>query len=99
MKYTPAPWKVLSPSTGVDNNWHVTDVSDTFVAHVYGFGHAVDEQSRINANLISAAPELLEVLQFIVDRHAPAVADMLFGEGWVETARRVIDKAQGINNE
>ena len=99
MKHTSAPWIVLKPSTGVDNNWHVTDANDTFVAHVYGFGHAVDEQSRINARLIAAAPELLEVLQFVVDRHAPAVADLLFGEGWVETARAAIAKATGEKND
>jgi hypothetical protein len=95
MKHTPAPWRLLPPSSGVDNNWHVTDADDTFVAHVYGFGHAVDEQSLINARLISAAPDLLEVLQFVVDRHAPAVADLLFGEGWVGAAKAAIAKATG----
>jgi hypothetical protein len=70
MKHTSAPWIVLKPSTGVDNNWHVTDANDTFVAHVYGFGHAVDEQSRINARLIAAAPDLLEALQGIFAANA-----------------------------
>ena len=95
MSHTPAPWKLRKPSTGIDNNWHITDEGDTFVAHVYGFNHAVDEQSRINAQLISAAPDLLEALQFVVDRNAPVVADLLFGNGWVESARQAIAKATG----
>lgn len=45
---------VLPPSVGVDANWHVTDKGDTFVAHVFGFGHAVDKQSEINARRIAA---------------------------------------------
>lgn len=62
-KHTPGPWRVLRPSTGIDYNWHVTDEMDTFVAHVFGFSHAVDEQSRINASLIAAAPDLLDALE------------------------------------
>lgn len=62
-QHTPGPWRVLRPSSGVDHNWHVTDEMDTFVAHVFGFSHAVDEQSRINACLIAAAPDLLDALE------------------------------------
>lgn len=62
-KHTPGPWRVLRPSKGIDYNWHVTDETDTFVAHVFGFSHAVDEQSRINATLIAAAPDLLDALE------------------------------------
>ena len=60
MKHTPGPWRLLPPTNGIDRNWRVTDSGDTFVAHVFGFNHAVDEQSKINARLIAAAPELLE---------------------------------------
>ena len=49
-----------------------------------------------DARIMSAAPELLEALEFIVKRHEPALANMLFGEGWVESARKVIAKARGI---
>ena len=34
-------WRALSPSSGVDNNWHVTNESDTTVAHCYGFAHDI----------------------------------------------------------
>jgi hypothetical protein len=39
--------------------------------------------------------ELVSVLGFIIDNHASAVADLLFGEGWVETARAALAKARG----
>ena len=64
--HTPGPWRVLPPSVGIDANWHVTDEMDTFVAHVYGFAHSVDEKSKINARLISAAPDLLEALERMI---------------------------------
>lgn len=32
---------VHDPSSGIDNNWHVTDVGDTCVAHCYGFSHDI----------------------------------------------------------
>ena len=35
-------WRVLPPSDGIDHNWHVTNDSDTVVAHCYGFDHSVE---------------------------------------------------------
>jgi hypothetical protein len=65
-KHTTGPWKVLRPTGdigGQDHNWHVTDAEDTFVAHVFGFNHAIDDQSEANARLIAAAPQMLEALE------------------------------------
>lgn len=87
--YTPGPWRVLKPKTmPPDNNWHVTDEADTFVAHVFGFSHSVNEQSRINALLIAAAPDLLEACEaaLYVITNAPRTRDKL---------RSAIDKAMG----
>jgi hypothetical protein len=36
-------FRVLPPSTGRDENWHVTDEGDTMVAHCYGLGHDIKE--------------------------------------------------------
>lgn len=93
-QHTPGPWRVLRPSSGIDHNWHVTDETDTFVAHVFGFSHSVDEQSRVNAILISAAPDLLEALQSLVDmdvsyQRGPRVEEA------VNKARYAIAKATG----
>ncbi|MBS0229360.1 MAG: hypothetical protein JSS23_11765 [Proteobacteria bacterium] len=58
VKHTLGPWRMLPPSIGVDANWHVTDSGDTFVAHVFGFNHSVDEKSKANARMIAASPAL-----------------------------------------
>lgn len=34
-------FKVLPPSKGEDNNWHVVDSGDTMVAHCFGYCHSV----------------------------------------------------------
>lgn len=47
------PWIALPPSQGLDANWHITDEGDTFVAHVFGMGHSVDEKSKANAERIA----------------------------------------------
>jgi hypothetical protein len=39
--------------------------------------------------------ELVEVLGFIIDNHAPTVADLLFGEGVIDAARAALAKARG----
>lgn len=51
--HTEEPWMVLPPSEGKDANWHVTDEGDTFVAHVFGMNHAVDDKSKANAERIA----------------------------------------------
>ena len=93
-KHTPGPWRVLRPGPGIDYNWHVTDEMDTFVAHVFGFSHAVDEQSRINASLIAAAPDLLEALQSLVDMDVAYLRGPKVAEA-VKNALAAIDKATG----
>ncbi len=96
-QHTSGPWRVLQPSIGVDANWHVTDESDTFVAHVYGFAHAVDEQSRINATLISAAPDLLAAAETAIAYLRQNIPANPSPEYYVACARLLIavDKACG----
>lgn len=53
-KKLPQNFVVLPPSSGVDNNWHVTDVDDTMVAHCYGFNHDLESGEPI-ARRIAAA--------------------------------------------
>lgn len=48
-----ASFRVLPPSRGRDENWHVTDEGDTMVAHCYGFGHQVKDGEQL-ARRISA---------------------------------------------
>lgn len=46
-------FRVVIPSKGIDNNWHVTNSCDTYVAHCYGFGHSINEGKEL-AKRISA---------------------------------------------
>ncbi|MDE1907619.1 MAG: hypothetical protein KGH75_14330, partial [Rhodospirillales bacterium] len=75
--------------------WHVTDAGDTFVAHVFGFAHSVDEQSRINARLIASAPELLDALRDVL-RIAKAASIGVTGNApRIARAKAAISKATG----
>lgn len=56
--HTPAPWDVGNqPSNAIA--WRVVASDDRDVAHVFGSG----AQSKANAHLIAAAPDLLEALK------------------------------------
>jgi hypothetical protein len=93
VKFTKDRWVVLPPSAGIDANWHVTDTSDTFVAHVYGFDHSVDEQSFYNAHLIAQAPKLFEfICQFIY-------ASNDFNNVSKEEKSSLLFKAMALRNE
>lgn len=89
-------WRLLKPSVGADNCWHVTDENDTFVARVFGFANSVDEESRKKAQLIAAAPELLSALEDITAGLNEAEDTMpLIRAEEVRNARKAIAKAKG----
>ena len=81
-KHTPGPWRVNAPASVVSiDGLHVCDVN--------GYG-ATDERKRADAVLISAAPDLLAALEYI----------MAWDSNWtVEQARTMaraaIAKARG----
>ena len=97
-KFTPGPWVTLPPTSGVDDNWHVTDEADSFVAHVFSCNHSTDEKSKANAELIAAAPEMFALLQKIADWPFP----FLNGKG-VDEVRQLADemvkKVEGENGK
>lgn len=61
MKYTPAPWKqiIAQPGTMLE----IVNDNREYVCSLLGG----EEHKEANARLIAAAPELLEVLEMIVD--------------------------------
>lgn len=85
-KGTPGPWKVVDdhPDRAVLDIYNCDD-GDTFVC-VY----TVDKFADHNANLIAAAPELLEALQLLVSRK-PARCNTVE----ISLARAAIAKALG----
>lgn len=92
-KFRSGPYKLLPPSQGVDLNWHITDEADTFVAHVYGFNHAVDEQSKIQAQLLCSSLELYEALEATTTA-LKADADPAFAH-LISENETILSKARG----
>lgn len=104
-KYTSGPWTKAERLNGPW--WHISaDASGLgpgqgrqAVAAVHGESKrgaaAYAEMFEANAQLIAAAPELLEALDALVD----AVVNNAKGdhlEGYVRTAERAISKARGV---
>lgn len=90
IKHTPAPW-------------HVGDTNKNFDAIVYGAdslcianctkvrGRSIEEEDA-NAQLIAAAPELLEALKSLVNAHDTTCRSESIA---ITQARKAINKAEG----
>lgn len=86
-KHTPGPWYVQD-NTDQDGDGHQLRVdSDEGVVAQCGRKPFVDEQSRANAALIAAAPEMFAALKRLVDGGCPAFV--------TKAVERAIAKAEG----
>ena len=63
MKHTKGPWKEM-----VDGYIYSEPIEGRAVGYVYGRHSSYDEEAKANANLISAAPELLEACKWALKR-------------------------------
>lgn len=94
-KHTPGPWTVSAYPSGL---YIRRAGSHGFVAHV--FGGVNDKQANANANVMAAAPDLLEALRYI---ERLASDDDLGGDGVflviADRAREAIAKATGADND
>lgn len=109
VEFTPGPWglnSVFGPSTGVLSVTHPTWKNNSHpIARVYrrlmddrredGTHQFDDAEAQANANLIAAAPEMLEALTELLDR-----LDVVRFRGWVghplmNKGRAAIAKAKG----
>lgn len=107
--HTPGPWElnsVFGPSTGALSVTHPTWKNNSHpIARVYrrlmddrredGTHQFDDAEAQANANLIAAAPEMLEALTELLDR-----LDVVRFRGWVghplmNKGRAAIAKAKG----
>lgn len=89
-QYTPGPWEADLIDSDIPPYWIVKDqYGDT--AKV--IGPAYDTETKANARLIAAAPELLEALKTLVRRVERANAHTTLGCA-VEPARAAITKAE-----
>lgn len=94
-KYTPGPWKVesyIEPYNTIIATYQVI-TDDGLIVAKCGKGF----QTKDNANLIAAAPELLQILEGILFKwecDEPGNAQVEFQA----LARQLIDKVKGENN-
>ncbi len=97
-KHTPGPWGILSTAVGsaceavcigqLNDEKGLNGLSDEYAVCVVPFIH---DESRANADLIAAAPDLLEALEALVnsfEKHRPKAL-------W-DAARAAILKARGM---
>lgn len=97
--YTPGPWAALLIKTDVqihaEASPRVSDPRGGPVAYVVGRGVHTAVRAA-NANLIAAAPDLLEALQAYIERERELHGDMPIGMRRVtDAARAAIAKATG----
>jgi hypothetical protein len=92
-QYSPAPWTWTDDRTALYSSNSETVISD--YDGVFELLDGSDVVQNANARLIEAAPELFELLKFMLDQYVPAAADIVFGEDWVKEAKFTIAKVLG----
>lgn len=102
MKHTKGPWEYYNPTaTTPDRLWIEHPESGESIADVLRLGVG-DKQAEANANLIAAAPEMLEALELSL-RH---INELLEDNPRLRTnreiglcikLRKLIAKAKGLN--
>lgn len=89
----------------VDNNWHVSDDSDTMVAHCYGFAHSVEGGEplarRIHACLNAFNGIETENISNANMRtlHEDVIAQRLIDKGAIDSALIILDLVKGDTPE
>ena len=95
-QYTPGPWIIYDDSNDGKTNRIEIAARGKTVAHIY---HSVPEEDLPNANLIAAAPDLLEALKMgYADTMDYIQRNHLSGSEnnhWLVLARAAIAKATG----
>ena len=105
-KHTPGPWGILSAAVGpacmafsigqLNEEKGLDGVSDEYAVCVVPLIH---DESRPNAALIAAAPDLLEALEALVISHRALCDSPSWDEqdeAEQEQARAIIAKAKGV---
>ena len=100
-KHTPGPWEIGD----IEDGWVEIDSRISNIHHL-GLAKVVwkmedDEKTprcEANARLIAAAPEMLEALEFFVERFSPVEHELIFSKRHaLQKARAAIAKATGEN--
>jgi hypothetical protein len=87
-KHTPGPWKYAANSELYAVVGKTGNVVIAFEPDQYGYGN--EEEVTANSRLIAAAPELLEILEALIEKHPGAIPLK-----YREQAKAAIAKATG----
>jgi len=85
-KHTPGPWKVLDIKNDKELMFIVKS-EERMIGSFHGFYSDADDKLKADANLIAAAPEMLEMLETILNETDDAV--------WVSKIESILNKAKG----
>lgn len=100
--FTPGPWIVMHEES--DKSYvriRGTQLGERYkIANVLtpeyeGARELESDETRANANLISASPDLLEALVVVFEMTIPKELKDIFGADWYAKARAAIAKARG----
>ena len=96
-KYTPGPWFIEVEREAIRGTYAVSDDFGTLIAHVETWDESdkeVQEQAQANADLVTAAPDLLEACKLaheiaFFNQHVSGMIAL------AEICRKAIAKAEG----
>ena len=91
-KHTPAPWKVYKAGTHSKYSAHIIPVAGPAIAHLKEGRNDIQEA---NANLMAAAPELLQTLESLVSQYDKEACSIQDYRDLLEKAAAVAKKARG----
>lgn len=101
-KHTPGPWKVLEIKNDKELMFIVKS-DERMIGSFHGFYSDADDKLKADANLLAAAPEMLEALEnalrlLAVAENNNAFKDCalpLIGKKTIEQIESIINKAKG----
>lgn len=89
IQHTPGPWHVSTKADGLEDGWTVCIMGDGVDLRIRNETPALLGDIEKDADLIAAAPDLLEALEEIVN------TPWIGGKGGLVKARAAIAKAKG----
>lgn len=94
-KHTPAPWKIEHDNSDQSSGGQWFDVGPARVWYSYRSPLDVVDQAKADADLISAAPEMLAALKGFVKAWSEGTF-LLNGHDQLKACRDAIQKAEGL---
>lgn len=101
-KHTPAPWKITMSGRTPEGSAHKHQIGDYNSRTIaYAYCQITDKKDQTfhehnaNARLITAAPELLEALENIIDHYNSKDGDMKLLRHFISEGEKAITKARG----